>query len=362
MSTFEDELQFDEVPVSEGKIEFDGLKKAAVKSERRRKRRRMRNERTGKIAACVILISIIIAIVLACVFVKETEHILYQDSLNAMTESPTLSPTVPKPTIRTTSSPTMAVKPTYSVLTPSPTGPATSPPVTESPTGLGPTSVMTDSYTFEPIADTYLHLNGPHKNKIFGREERLSVQRGNKESTLPGHEVSLPTIVSVIEFDTTKETETTKALPRRSRWPEDQVKVMLRIHHVPKDSPMDNTDEMPVEDILPVKVEINRLPNNPDVIIESLSGEGYQNTPKSWTEGIPIAQHVVQATDTVLEIDVTNAMFLPEDATGYGDHQVFLLLKVYWEETPTARDMFASRESDGQSPQLIFSNMVPEEL
>ena len=49
-SNFEDELEFDEVPVSEETIEFDGLQKATAKAERRRKRRRLRNERTGKIA------------------------------------------------------------------------------------------------------------------------------------------------------------------------------------------------------------------------------------------------------------------------------------------------------------------------
>lgn len=366
---FEDEIAidtFDEIPVSEEKIQFDGLEQAAAKAERRRKRRRLRNERTGKIAACVILICIIVAIVLSVTFVKETEHILYQDSYLSESESPTMLPTVAKPTIRTTSSPTTAPKPTFSVLTPSPTGPITSPPIatpTDSPT-VAPTSVMVDTYTFEPVADTYLHLNGPHKSKIYGREETLSVQRGNIESTKPGEEVTLPTIVSVIEFDTTKKSGAPEALPKRSRWPEAEgrVKVMLRIHHVPKDSPMDPDDELSIEDILPVNVEVYRLRNNHDMIIESLAGEDFHNAPKSVTEGILIAQELVEAADTVVEIDVTSALFLPEDATGYGDDQVLLLLKVYWEETPTARDMFSSRESDGLSPQLIFSNMVSEEL
>jgi len=363
---FEDEIAidtFDEIPVSEEKIQFDGLEQAAAKAERRRKRRRLRNERTGKIAACVILILIILAIVLSVTFVKETEHILYQDSYLSESESPTMVPTVAKPTIRTTSSPTIAPKPTLSVVTPSPTAP-TAP--TDSPTKStpAPTSVMVDTYTFEPVADTYLHLNGPHKSKIHGREETLSVQRGNIESTKPGEEATVPTIVSVIEFDTTKKSGAPQALPNRSRWPEaeDQVKVMLRIHHVPKDSAMDPDDEEDIDDILPVNVEVYRLPNNHDMIIESLAGEDFYKAPKSVTEGILIAQESVEAADTVVEIDVTSALFLPEDTTGYGDEQVLLLLKVYWEETPTARDMFSSRESDGLSPQLIFSNMVSEEL
>lgn len=360
--------EFDDIPVSSEKIEFDGLKKAAAKSERRRERKRRRNERTGKIAAIVLLGLIILAVFLSVSLVKETEHILYQDELKEMTESPTMSPTETKPTIPTTPSPTVATKPTLSVLTPSPTGPRTAPPnqaPTESPTVTpAPSSAMMDSYNFEPIADTYIDLNGPYKSKIHGREETLSVQRGNKESTLPGQEVTLPAIVSLIEFDTTKESDISKSLPKRSRWPEaeDQVKVMLRIHHVPKDSPMDNNDELSIEDILPVNVEVYRLPNNHEMIIESLSGEDFQNAPKSVTEGILIAQQMVEATDTILDIDITSAMFLSEDAIGYDDDQVLLLLKVYWEEKPTQRDLYASREADGQSPQLIFSNMVSEEL
>jgi len=368
---FRDELplggvdEFDEIPVSSERIEFDGFKQAASKSERRRERRRRRNERTGKIAACVLLVLIIFAIFMSVAFVKETENVLYQDSLHSLSESPSMGPNEEKPTISTTRSPTVAPKPSFSVLTPSPTGPRTASPIaapTDSPTASpAPTSIMMDSYTFEPIADTYLHLNGPLKNKIHGREETLWVQRGNKESTLPGQEVTLPAILSVIEFDTTKESGNTKALPKRSRWPEDvdqvKVKVMLRIHHVPKDS-KEYTDEMPIEDTLPVNVAVYRLPNNHDMIVESLTGEGFQNAPKSVTEGILIAQQMVEATDTVLDIDITSAMFLSEDVIGYGDDQLLLLLKVYWEETSIAMDLFGSRESDGRSPQLIFTNMA----
>ena len=373
-SYFEDEIAldgsdaFEDIPVSTQKVEFEGFKKAASKAERRRERRRRRNERTGKIAACVILLCIIIAIILAVVFVEETEHILYGDSLQPLTETPTMSPTVAKPTMPTSPSPTIAPKPTLSMLTPSPTGPRTAAPIaapTDSPTiTQAPTSVLRDSYVFEPIADTYLHLNGPHKTKIYGREETLSVQRGNKESTLPGQEITLPTIVSLIEFDTNKEFGNNTALPKRSRWPEagNQVKVILRIHHIPKDGSNGETDDLSIEDILPVNVEVYRLPNNHDMEIERLTGEGFQNAPKSVTEGILIAQQLVQASDTILDIDVTAALFLPEDATEYGDDQVLLLLKVNWEETSIARDLFRSRESDGDSPQLIFSNMISNEI
>ena len=360
--------EFDDIPVSSDKIEFDGLKKAAAKSERRRERRRRRNERTGKIAACGILGVILLAVYLSVTFVKETEHVLYQDSLKDLTESPTMSPTEAKPTIRTTPSPTVATKPTLSVLTPSPTGPRTAPPnqaPTDSPTVTSaPTDVMMDQYYFEPSADTYIDLNGPHKTNIHGRAEWLLVQRGNKESTLPGQEVTLPAMVSLIEFDTTNDSGPFKSLPKRSRWPkaEDQVTVMLRIHHVPKDDPIYQNDELSIEDILPVNVEVYRLPNNHEMIIESLTGEVFQNAPKSVTEGILIAQQMVEATDTILDIDITPAMFLSENAIGYDDDQVLLLLKVYWEEIPTQKDMFLSREADGQSPQLIFSNMLSKEL
>jgi len=367
-SNFEDEIAldgpdgFEDIPVSTQKIKFEGFKKAASKSERRRERRRRRNERTGKIAACVILLCIIIAIILSAVFVKETEHVLYGDSLQSLTETPTMSPTVAKPTMPTSPSPTVAPKPTLSMLTLSPTGHRTAAPIaapTDAPTKThAPTSIMKDSYVFEPVADTYLDLNGPHKTKIHGREETLSVQRGNKESTLPGQEVTLPTIVSLIEFDTTKGLGT--ALPKRSRWPEteNQVQVTLRIHHVPKDG----SNELSVEDILPVNVEVYRLPNNHDMAIERLTGEGFHNAPKSVTEGILIAQHLVQATDSILNIDVTSALFLSQDAIGYGDEQILFLLKVYWEETATSRDLFQSRESDEGSPQLIFSNMISKDI
>jgi len=372
-SNFEDEIAldgpdgFEDIPVSSQKVEFEGFKKAASKSERRRERRRRRNERTGKIAACVILLFIIIATILSIVFVEEIEHVLYGDSLQPVTETPTTSPTVAKPTMPISPSPTIVPKPTLSMLTPSPTRPGTAAPIaapTDAPTTThAPTAVMRDKYVFEPNADTYLHLNGPHKTKIHGREEMLSVERGNKESTLPGQEVTLPTIISLIQFDTTKEMGNSAALPKRSRWSEDanQVKVMLRIHHVPKGGSDGNTDELSVEDILPVNVEFYRLPNNHNMEIERLTGEGFQNAPKSVTEGILIAHQLVEATDKILEIDVTSALFLSEDVVGYGDEQVLFLLKVYWEEKSNASDLFKSRESDDGSPQLIFSNMISKE-
>mmetsp|Transcript_10843 Transcript_10843/g.26045 ORF Transcript_10843/g.26045 Transcript_10843/m.26045 type:complete len:378 (-) Transcript_10843:1209-2342(-) len=372
-SNFEDEIAldgsdaFEDAPVSTQKVEFEGFKKAASKAERRRERRRRRNERTGKIAAGVLLLCIMIIIILAVVFVDETEHFLYGESLETLTDTPTMSPTVAKPTLPTSPSPTIAPKPTLSMLTLSPTGPRTAAPIaapTESPTiTQAPTSVMRDSYVFEPIADTYLHLNGPHKSKIHGREETLSVQRGDKDSTPPGQEITLPTIVSLIEFDTTKEFGNSTALPKRSRWPEagNQVKVMLRIYQIPKDSSNNEADELSVDDILPVNVEVYRLPNNHNMEIERLTGEGFQNAPKSVTEGILIAQQSVEATDTILDIDVTSALFLSEVAIGYGDEQVLLLLKVYWEDAASAKDFFRSRESDDGSPQLIFSNMISED-
>lgn len=357
--------QFDDIPISSQKIEFEGFKKAAAKAERRRERRRRRNERTGKIAACVLLLLIFIGILLAVSFVEKAKIVLYQDSLEDATDIPTMSPTKRRPTYPTSPSPTVAPKPTVHLMTPSPTSRSGALPIpapTDSPTkSPAPTSILRDSYTFEPVADTYLHLNGIHKNKIHGREERLSVQRGNRDSTLPGEE-GLPTIVSLIAFDTTKESGDTKALPKRSRWPESEskVNVMLQIHHVPKNS--EDLDELSVDDILPVNVEVYRLPNNHDLDIELLTGEEFDNAPKSVTEGILIAQQMVEPTDTVLEIDVTSSMFLAEGATGFGDEQVLLLLKIYWEETANTHDLFQSRESDDGSPQLIFSNMLSEEL
>lgn len=356
--------EFDEIPVSSEKFQFDGLKQATSKSERRRERRRRRNERTGMIAACILLFCVILAIILSLTIVKEAEHVLYQDSLYADSESPSMSPTETKPTVPITPSPTVAPKPTFSVLTPLPTAGRTASPnatPTDSPTETPvPTSIMMETYSFEPVADTYIHLDGPYKGKTYGHAETLWVQRGNKESTLPGQEVTLATIVGIVQFDTTKATGITKALPKRSRWPEvqDQVQVTLRIHHVAKDDSDDKIDELSVEDLLPVNVEVYRLPNNHDLVVESLTGEDFQKAPKSVTEGILIAQEMVEATDTVLDIDVTSAMFLSEDATGYADDQVLLLLKVFWEESPRMGELFETRESDGRSPQLIFSNMT----
>lgn len=357
---FQDEIeQFDEIPVSEETIEFDGLKKAAAKAERRRRRRRLRNERTGKIAACVILVVLILLIVLAVIFEQEFESFLYGDSRNTL--APSMMPTTRKPTVRATANPTVAPKPTFAVFTNSPTGPATPPPImapTESPTKTqAPTMVVQSQYFFNPIADTTLHLNGAHKNKIFGRDESLSVQRGNKESTLPGQEVTLPTIVSLIQFDTSE-------LPKRSRWPDEAdevVKTALRLFHIPKNSAEDTHDEISVEDISPVTVEVYRLPNNHDMVIESLSGEGFQQVPRSVQDGILVAQQVVKPLDEIVDINVTPAIFLPQDATGYDDTEILFLIKVYWEEESHARDMFKSRESDHQSPLLAFFNLAPYE-
>lgn len=353
---FEDEIdQFDEIPVSEETIKFDGLEKAAAKAERRRKRRRLRNERTGKIAACVLLICVIVAIITAVVMEKETEHFLYGESRDTL--SPTQSPTTKPPTIRATAEPTVAPKPTYSVFTDSPVGPPTPPPVsapTLAPTKtMAPTAVMQNMYFYEPMADTTLHLNGAHASKIFGRETTLSVQRGNKESTLPGQEVTLPAIVSLLQFDLT-------SLPKRNRWPaeaDEVVKMGLRLQHIPKDSPEDTHDEVSIEDILPVTVEVYRLPNNHEMIIESLSGEGFQQVPRSVQEGILVGQQVIKPDAGTVDINVSPALFLPEDAQNYDDDWMLLKLKVYWEEEAHQRDMFKSRESDLQAPQLVFFNM-----
>ena len=352
-SNFEDELEFDEVPVSEETIEFDGLQKATAKAERRRKRRRLRNERTGKIAAAVLCLLLILAIVLAVVFEKEIEGFLYQDSRDPPTVAPTMAPTTLKPTHWSTPTPTREVRPTYHVYTPSPTVYTKPQPTTVSPR---PTAVMTDVYRFEPVGDTFLNLDGIHKGRIYGRDETLKVQRGNKASTPPGQQPSLPSIVSLLQFDMNQGLE--ERLPKRSRWPkgDDTVKVELKLHHVPKDSP--NVDEEDVEDILPVNVEIYRLPNNPDMVVESMTGEAFGNLPRIMTEGLLIAQESVNPTDTILNIDVTPALFLPESSKGYGDEEVLLMLKVYWEDQDTARDLFSSREADDKSPLLVFSNML----
>lgn len=356
-SNFEDELEFDEVPVSEETIEFDGLQKATAKAERRRKRRRLHNERTGKIVAAVLCFLLILAIVLALVFEKEIEQVLYQDSRDSPTVAPTMSPTTLKPTHRSwsTPSPTVEVKPTYHVYTPSPTVYNPPQPTTISPR---PTAVMTDVYRFEPVGDTYLNLDGIHKGRIYGREETLKVQRGNKASTPPGQQVTLPSIVSLLQFDMNQGLE--ERLPKRSRWPQgkDQLKIELKLQHIPKDSPSNNNDEEDVEDILPVNVEIYRLPNNPEMVVESMTGEAFGNLPRIMTEGILIAQESVNPTDTILNIDVTSAMFLPESSKGYGDEEILLMLKVYWEDQDTARDLFSSREADDKAPLLVFSNML----
>mmetsp|Transcript_18747 Transcript_18747/g.42855 ORF Transcript_18747/g.42855 Transcript_18747/m.42855 type:complete len:247 (+) Transcript_18747:505-1245(+) len=233
-------------------------------------------------------------------------------------------------------------------------------PPTDPPTStLAPTSVMVDTYSFEPVADTHVYLDGPYSTQIRGHEERLWVQRGNKESTKPGQEVTLPTIVTLLQFDTKNVSGNGKALPKRSRWPktEDQVKVTLQINHVPKDDP-EYTEDQPVEDMPPVEIEILRLPNNYNYVFESFTGEDFRVAPKVVKEGISITRQSVEATDTQLNIDITPAIFLPEDTTGYGDDQVLLLLKVYWEEKSHEGELFQSRESAGGSPKLLFSNMV----
>ena len=366
---------FDEPPAQSSKIEFEGLNIATSNSERRRERRKRRNERTGMIAACILLVCILIAVILAITLEKEVEHVLYSDSIYDLSESPTMAPSKMKPTIRTTPSPTVAPKPTFAVLTPSPTAQRTdSPNVTPSPTrSPSPTAIMTDSYSFNPIEDTYLYLDGPYKGKKYGNQEKMWIQRGNKESTLPGQEVTLPTIVSIVQFDTMKKPSANynlfKALPDRSRWPEqqEQVQVTLRIHHVPKSDLEDETDELSVEDILPINIEVYRLPNNNVMVVESLTGEDFHNAPKEVTEGVLVGQHLVEATDTVLDIDVTSAMFLTSDKikdnrnnniTAYNDDQVMFLLKISWEEAPRQGDQFEARESEYGSPQLIFSNMI----
>jgi len=363
---------YDEPPAEPTKIQFDGLKIATSKAERRRRRRRRRNERMGKIAACIILMCIIIAIILSITLVKETEHILYQDSLYGLSESPSMTPTEIKPTIYTTPSPTVAPKPTFSVMTLSPTVHRTTSPNT-APTSFptkspAPTDIMENEYNFDPVADTYLYLDGSNKGKIYGHEATLWLQRGNKESTLPGKIPTISNIVGIVQFDTTKRISTNdKALPNRSRWPEqlDQIQVTLRIHHVPKNDLDDEIDELSVEDQLPVKMEIYRLPNNDMMVIESLTGDDFQRAPKEVTEGVLVGQHLVEATDTILDFDVTSAIFLTSDQitnnsdiTAYTDDQVLFLLKVSWTESSRQGGQFETRESDYGSPQLIFSNMT----
>mmetsp|Transcript_1901 Transcript_1901/g.4440 ORF Transcript_1901/g.4440 Transcript_1901/m.4440 type:complete len:96 (-) Transcript_1901:47-334(-) len=57
---------------------------------------------------------------------------------------------------------------------------------------------------------------GIHKGRIYGREETLKVQRGNKASTPPGQQVTLPSIVSLLQFDMNNGLE--ERLPKRSRF------------------------------------------------------------------------------------------------------------------------------------------------
>mmetsp|Transcript_16372 Transcript_16372/g.45219 ORF Transcript_16372/g.45219 Transcript_16372/m.45219 type:complete len:366 (-) Transcript_16372:593-1690(-) len=359
---FQDE-PFEDIAVSTGKVQFEGLKQATSKAERRRERRRRRYELVGKITACVLLVCIIIGIILAVTLVKEAEHVLYQDSTLLESASPSMSPTIPKPTI-STPSPTVVRKPTFHVRTPPPTVRHTASPnvalYTDSPTSTtAPTSVIVESYSFEPSADTYVYLDGPYIGMKYGSEDKLWVQRGNKDKALPGKEATIPTIVGIIAFDTTKETETSKALPKRSRWPEDenQVKVTLRINHVVKKD-TDENDEIAVADQEPLNMDIYRLPNNHNWVVESLTGQAFNNAPKSVTSGVLVTQTKVKPTDSLLNIDVTSAMFLPEGTVGYKDDQVMFMLKVYWEDSAREGDRFETRESDGKSPQLIFTNMV----
>lgn len=262
MNDFEDEPlggadEFDKIPISSGKIQFDGLEKAAAKAERRRERRRRRNERTGKIAACILLGCLILGVILGLTLIKEAEHVLYQDSLNAETESPTISPTRAKPTFPYTPKPTVTKKPTFSITTPPPTTRVTAAPNsvrTESPTTTpAPTVAMMDTYTFEPVGDTYVELDGPHKGKAYGHDEKFLVQRGDKDTTHPGQEVTIPTAVGIIQFDTSE------GLPRRSQWPksENQVQVTLRIHHIGRDDSNKYTNEVLVEDLKPVNRDLS---------------------------------------------------------------------------------------------------------
>mmetsp|Transcript_19416 Transcript_19416/g.40801 ORF Transcript_19416/g.40801 Transcript_19416/m.40801 type:complete len:452 (-) Transcript_19416:209-1564(-) len=431
--TFEDEIAFSDddeyvLPPFGGShtttkaVRFEGLAEAGAKAERRRKRRRKRYERIGKIAACVLLVCVLVAVVLCATLLREAEHVLYQDSLVRLSESPSAGPTAAKPTVphhnkdRFTPPPggagTRTKTPTFHTRTPPPTVRHTRTPSgatqadthtnTEAPTvTASPTSAMRNSYAFEPVGDTYVYLDGAHTTKNYGTEETFWVQHGNKETTRPGEPVTIPTVVGILEFDLSKPTsgkeananknknantntststnasQTQTHLPKRSRWPDSnatnnhhhQMNVTLRIHHVAKTQSDDNIDETSVEDLPPISIAVYRLPNNHDWVVESLTGDDFRNAPSSSTSGILVNQVLVGSTDTAIDIDVTPAVFLDDGSTDgntntntnthlYADDQVLLLLKVYWEETPREGDLFQTRESDDGSPQLIFSNML----
>ena len=259
----------------------------------------------------------------------------------------------------TTSPPTKAP-------TPSPTVPATP----------RPTLPLQESYVFMPTKDTFVYIDGPDKTKFYGSEESFLVQLGTKVEK-PGVPLERATAKAILQFDTSM-------LPDRSVWPTSSsnaddgtaslpINATLKVHHIAFKDRDDLQDQpnVDVESRSPVRMEVWRLPNsiNPDLNIETMTGDTFvSNIPVGDRTGYLVKTHDVAGDDGWIEVDIHDALFLPErmnDDPRYTDEKIILMLSIWPGDSTNKQlsvigDRFHSRESsdDGFSPQLTINNMI----
>jgi hypothetical protein len=226
-----------------------------------------------------------------------------------------------------------------------------------------------------------VYTDGPDKTKFYGSEGSFLVQLGTKVEK-PGVPLERATAKAILQFDTS-------GLPDRSVWPTSSsssstsngsddgttapINVTLKVHHIAFRDRDDLQDQpnVDVESRSPVRMEIWRLPNtiNPDLNIETMTGDTFvSNIPLEDRTGYLVKTHDVGGDDGWIEVDIHDALFLPERINNdprYTDDKIILLLSIWPGDSANKQlsvigDRFHSRESsdDGFSPQLTINNVI----
>eukprot|EP00529_Nitzschia_sp_RCC80_P020135 CAMPEP_0113454872 /NCGR_PEP_ID=MMETSP0014_2-20120614/8087_1 /TAXON_ID=2857 /ORGANISM="Nitzschia sp." /LENGTH=424 /DNA_ID=CAMNT_0000346291 /DNA_START=44 /DNA_END=1318 /DNA_ORIENTATION=+ /assembly_acc=CAM_ASM_000159 len=381
--------------------------KEARRARRRAERRRQRDLRTGKIVAACLCVCIVIAVIITFSVLKGVERYIeygpggephHSSTQNVTGEDDNGNDETSVPLPSTPGSPTNSTGGTSSEPSPNNPGdnsnvqgqsataneqnaqtetvaptkaPTPSPTVPATPR---PTAPLQESYVFEPVKDTFVYVDGPDTTKFYGSEESFLVQLGTKVER-PGAPLERATAKAIVQFDT-------GMLPDRSVWPvvndsEEATSVQpldatLKIHHIAfKDrEDLQNQPNADVESRTPVRMEVWRLPNtiNPDLNIETWTGDAFAATPKGDRTGYLVTTQEVGPDDGWLEIDLHDAIFVPDRVNNdlaYTDEKIILLLSIWPGDSANKQlsvigDRFHSREAvdDGFSPQLIINNMI----
>jgi len=287
------------------------------KRQKRKRRRRKRLERLGKLAVCVCCAGILSAIIATIVL---TEAAIRASTPPPPTPVPTHMPVVP--TFKPTMPHPTAIRPGMNA---NPPIVPTMAPVAAKPTP-SPTMSIKDTYTLNPIYDTYIYTDGPNTNMVYGKDTSMLVQTGFKSND------NIATAIALLVFDTS-------SVPDYSVLAQSGRKCVLKIYHEPVG--ISNTNRGPSN------ITISTLPPT-NLNIELVSGKSFTIT-KSWDgPTVSVAMNAAEVT-----FDISSLVF----NTASSNNQVFVMLQARGQEQAIG-DFFYSRESD-KKPELLFTGMMP---